>query len=251
MTTGTHHSFLLSDSIFNTARHNQRRMFAREVLEHCESVLPHSFIATAPEDRLSIVEAAFDQAKSHGLTKRGPLYVWAEASIVFGGLFMADPFCVAAQEAVAGSSDTQMVRARRLHHVLLKHVETALGDGGAILLPALGRLEEAFMSGTVPDLPEIASQIWPERATLAGPDAVQAFVDHLESSFQSLGPMDDRNRATLAACCLFLGAWAWADPMRPWLAKALRNPLDHDEDTVLFKVSRKFFLAAKERLEVA
>ncbi|MEL6689211.1 MAG: hypothetical protein AAFP28_02725 [Pseudomonadota bacterium] len=249
MATGTHHSFVLSDDIFHAARHNQRRMFAREVLEHCESVLPHSFIATPPQDRLSILEAAFDQAKSHGLTKRGPLYVWSEASIVFGGPFMADPLCEAAREAIAGSSETQMVRARRLHHVLLEHVETALGDGGAILLPALGRLEEAFLSGTVPKVSEIASKIWPERATLAGPDAVQAFVDHLESSFQGLGTMDDRNRATLAGCCLFLGAWAWADPLRPWLAKALRHPLDRDENTVLFKVSRKFFLAAKERLE--
>ncbi|GGE19724.1 hypothetical protein GCM10011360_05600 [Primorskyibacter flagellatus] len=227
-------------------RDTMRRRFAAELSAHCEEVFPDRLKAIPEEARTEVFLQVMAQGRRYGLTQRGPLVVWAEASLLLGALAIDDHAVRPLLDRGLGLTGDQMTRATALNRDLVAYAEACLGPGNACLRAALGRIEAAVAGDG--DMAAMLARVWPEKVAFIGAEAFQLFVAQVTGEAQRYRP-DRVNERVFALLCLFLGAGVARDPLHGWLATALAAPMDRGADSQLCRSARVWMDAAAKRLE--
>lgn len=197
----------------DTLRGTMRRRFAGEMMRHNLSRFP-ALGQIAPKTQQDAFLDVMDQGKRLGLTQRGPLIVWSEASLLFG-IFAIDDHAVRPilQHSLAGAG-SQMQAAERLHLGLQKHLEDCVGGAGRpVLAKALGRIDDV-LNPPGAGMAEVLNHIWPERVAEMGPQAFEAFLRQIDTQLEAIGRVSPVTRCAYGILCLFLGTGFQRDPFR-------------------------------------
>ena len=118
-----------------TFRRTAVSAFEEQMVAHCAAFSPGIEATLGHDQRLALVRAAIARAAGHGLTLKGPVRLFIELGLLFGGDFDREPWAQACLSAeidpqTPGSLDpttAQMDRAAALHRAAL----AALGNEGS------------------------------------------------------------------------------------------------------------------------
>jgi hypothetical protein len=194
-------------------RGTMRRRFAVEMMQHNAP----RFLALDQIAR-DTQEAAFlevmDQGKRLGLTQRGPLIVWSEASLLLGMFAIDDHSVRPILHDSLSDARSQMQAAERLHLGLQQHLQNcAGGPGHPILKRALDRVDNV-LNQPPEGMANALNRIWPERVAAMGPQAFDAFLRQVDMQLKAIGEVSLVTRCAYGILCLFLGVGFQHDPFR-------------------------------------
>lgn len=213
-----------------TLRGTMRRRFADEMARHCASRFPR-VDQIAPDARQTAFLQVMDQGRRLGLTQRGPLIVWAEASLLFG-IHAIDDHAVRPilQSSVVGAQ-SQMQAAQQLHLGMQQHLQSCVGiPDRAILSRALDRIDPVLKQPTG-SIAAALIHIWPQRVDAMGRPAFDALLDQIDTQLAPLGPISPVGRLAYAILCLFLGTGFQHDPFLTDDVTQLFSPTSRHSDT--------------------
>ena len=148
---------------------------------------------------------------------------------LFGSGFENDPLHPDLTDLLAEPGD-QMLRAERLHRLYLAHVARTCGDDGAIEARMFTRLGACLRQPPVVDDTHPAAvlvaemhRLWPEKAELAGLDALSALALSGWVQAGRRGLASPRGRAVAVLLMFVLGHGCLDDPLYPWIARSLHD----------------------------
>ena len=241
---------VLDETMERVLRRTMRARFAEELATHCDDRFPDSMQTVAPAARRDTFLAIMEQGRRFGLTQRGPLLVWAEASLTLGTHAIDDHAArPLIDRALVGASD-QMHAAGRLQQELTRYAEQCFGPENGFLIRALERVE-GFGTPTEPDLGQWLSDLWPERVEAMGPAAFSLFLGQVAADADALPDPDDPSRRAHGMLCFFLGLGVRRDPVHAWLAPAFDAPMNAGADSDLCRAALRWRAMTVQRLEEA
>lgn len=203
--------------------------FRHQMADHARAVAPRLCATLDAAQLATAVNAVVDRALRQGFTNRGPVRLFVELACLFGSGFETDPLHPAITELLAAPED-QMVRADRLHRLYLAHVAHTCGDDDATEARMLARLGACLRQPPMADDrdPSVAlvsemHRLWPEKAELAGLDALAALSlwGWVHAGRRGLG--SPRGRAVAVLLMFVLGHACLDDPLYPWIARSLQD----------------------------
>ena len=116
-------------SVFEAAA---MRGFTNEMVKHCFDFSPE-LCETLGEDQVrAAVEDGIDRARDYGFLSRGPVQLFLEAMMQFGGRFDTDPVYAWAHGILSDAEEVELDRATRLHANMTEYLEVVAGPEGAL-----------------------------------------------------------------------------------------------------------------------
>jgi hypothetical protein len=122
-----------------------------------------------------------------------------------------------------------MQRARQLHHAHNRYHARANGRGSATLRAAMERAADFLSSpadllASIPQLPELAERLFPEKAAYAGKPALEALCRQVRADALRL-QLPAAGSSILLVLKFLFGHNCLEDPLYPWIRQALAQKL--------------------------
>lgn len=216
---------------FEVFRAAARESFVDAMVVHLAGFTPYLYKTLGADAVREAVRWGMDQAAGHGLRKRGPVRLYLELMVLFGGRFATDPQYPWVAAILADQDPaTEMRRARRLYRQVLKYREAVVGPGDVWALRALRNIR-AWAAGPidfapdrlVPVMLDVCSEIYPEKAAYVGREALAALIRKGADGARSQRFTSPRAMALVVVLMLAFGHGCGTDPFYPWIARTLRD----------------------------
>ena len=208
-----------------------QRAFENAMVAHLVEFSPFLFQAVGEESFRVTVTQGMAQAAAYGFDQRGPVRLYLELMLLFGHRFDTDPqYPWAAAILTDRKSGTQIQRTERLYDQALAYRRAVAGPDGVLARRALTRLRawaadpqalptEALIPALLADI----AVIYPEKAAFVGEEALTVLLHKASEGARNQRFRTPRAIALVAALMLACGHGCGADPVYPWINRALRD----------------------------
>jgi hypothetical protein len=250
--------FLVRTTQIRALEQSSRTAFEEEMAQHCRKLSPH-LCETLSDEHLGLaIKRAIRGASTHGFTNRGPVRLYLDLTLLFGGGFASDPqYPWAAEQLASDEFTNQAHRAEALYERSCEHLKQAGGSSYAQALSALEQLATA--AALEPAVhPErlkasalrLIEQTYPKKYAYTG----EAPLHDLSSSALAKGQETygfRRSRSILMMTVLMLafGHQCDEDPLYFWIEETLKDPDEPDRDVVAQRLERQATLWLKAALK--
>src|SRR5574338_697580 len=199
--------------------------FESELAEHIKKFSPRHAAASGNDAIIETVRMAVDRANSYGLTKRGPVRLFAELMVMFGSEFDTDPLLPWANGVLTNPSiKSEMERADILHEAMLAYLAEVGGEDKQHLFNALrrlgkARLEDYHTPGTRFETAVLAllKINYPQRCEYVGDPALDTLIEIGKREAQAQAVTSAKGVALLIVLLFQLGHGALRDPLFSWV----------------------------------
>jgi hypothetical protein len=209
------------------------RAFEDEMLPHLARFAPKHAEMLGERGMRRLVRVGLDRAERHGLTHRGPVRLYIELMLLFGGGFEADPLLPWAGRVFGHRRiTTQALRADALWVESMGYIQIVYGTDRALLQAALGRLRERLdhlSRASVMEEDEDTTvarlhETFPARLAFASEVGARESVRAGRETARSHGIATPLGTALCVDLAFFLGHGFAADPVYPWAEEILADP---------------------------
>lgn len=204
--------------------------FEREMVAHSKEFSPEICHAVGDEQVRSAVSNAGTRARGYGFTNRGPIRLFLEMTILLGHGFDSDPQYPWAANILRSNED-QMQRAEALYNKIIEYQEISPPDGAPAekaLQSLLNLREQAlpfsshdFSTGMVPEI----ERVFPEKAHYIGEQALVALIRESGSAARKYSLPALSADIVMLALMFTFGHNCAQDPLHPWIARILNDPM--------------------------
>ncbi|TVQ93806.1 MAG: hypothetical protein EA400_01905 [Chromatiaceae bacterium] len=213
-----------------------RRGFEQQMLVHLAEFSPPLFRAVGPEPLRLAIRLGMERAAGYGFTTRGPVRLWLESALLFGSFFDTDPQYPQIGALLADADQApEMARAERLYAWIKDYRARVAGPDDAYTLRALGNLAALARQPldwppehVVPALLAEITTAYPEKADFVGQEALTALIRKAMAGARAQHFTNSRGMALVLVLMLAFGHGCGADPLYPWIARTLRDPVITD-----------------------
>jgi hypothetical protein len=213
------------------------RAFEDEMVEHLKEFTPNHCAILKEAGVRQVIRLGLERAKRHGLTNRGPVRFYIELMFMFGSDFDTDPMLPWVPPALDDPALLdQMLRAERLHAVTMDYLRQVAGPDNEYAIEALRRISrvrpEGYPAPAAGDFETTAVEglkaIYPQRCQFVGEPALRDLVRRSTALARRHEATTDLGLAVFIALMFSLGHGFTTDPLYPWIAAVLNNPLVTD-----------------------
>ena len=221
------------------------RTFEDEMLAHLRQV-SETIVRVTGDDQIRLaIRLGFARAASYGFTLRGPVRLYIEMMLLFGSYFDTD-----LQYSWAGATlreeDGERERARRLFEQLLDYRSHVGGPNDTFALNALKRLAARARASLpegdndiVESIYSFVASIYPEKAAYLGDARMRAVIHHGIATARRLGFSSRRAELLVVVLAFVFGHENARDPVYPWIAATLEDPLIVDVEARARRLEKK------------
>lgn len=206
--------------------------FECEMATHLESFTPAVSKVIGENGRSAVVKLGLAEARRYGFTLRGPLRLYIESMTAFGSGFDTDPGVPWASSVLKDPRiSDQMLRADELYRAEQEYFKHVAGPDNSYAIAALRRV----MASRFEDLPSTGSlrkrilgamhRVYPEKCDYLGDNALLALIDAAMESAEGHGVTTEQGSALIGGLMFGFGHKYDSDPLYPWIASTLTNPL--------------------------
>jgi len=167
-------------------------------------------------------------AQRYGIDERSPLTTFLRIQMYLGARFDCDPMMGWAQQALVtpGRSGLQSVRVNALRKAALAYLDAACGADGAYLRQFLVSVQAVGDPSRTPqDIFAFFGESYPAKSTHAGPKATWAMIEDSAALCRDAGLDAPQALFTICTLRMAFGHGVTNDPMFPWVAETVRDPL--------------------------
>jgi hypothetical protein len=210
--------------------------FENDMVAHLNAFAPkHCEVIGEPAVRTGI-SLGIGRARRYGLTNRGPMRFYIELMFMYGCDFDSDPQCVWASDVLQSKDfPDQMARADQLYENAIAFTDKTAGRNYIYAKDALRRvhrmkfedlplLDEAFDTTMLDRL----TGIHPEKIQVLGETGTKTVIEHGKKLPATLSLAPERGAALCVGAAFALGHGFGHDPLLPWIAHTVTNPLISD-----------------------
>ncbi len=232
------------------------RRFEDEMLAHLKSVSARHCEVIGDEKVRTAIRLGLENSKKYGFDTRGPVRFFIELMFMFGGYFDTDVQYPWASEAL-NSPDypQQMFRADHLHGKMLEYLNAVSGPGDVYAKRAMRetvRLVSEAPAHAALGRSELLSrlpQVYPEKCAWLGAGRLGDVIDGGMDVARANGITAARGLGLFALLAFAMGHRFAGDPLYPWIANTLQNPLITDANARAEVVEKKSLLYLNRVLE--
>lgn len=213
--------------------------FEAEMALHCRAISPQLSAAVDDEQLREVIRQAIRRARRRGFTRRGPVRLFIELTLLFGCAFDTDPlYAWAAEILKSDDAGSQMLRASQLYHRTLEHLESVAGPDDTFTRRALEQLGALLWLSQPPHTGDVVAvmrgeiaRAYPEKAARAGDGGIELLFREALHVSAAYGMAAAHEQALLCVLFFVLGHGCADDPLYPWIARVLKGggPATRDE----------------------
>lgn len=194
------------------------------------------------------IRFGIDRAAAHGYTCRGPVRLWLELMLLFGGRFDDDPLVPPQLHRLLDCSDPdrQIPQAQALHAEACQWLHQVGGPDHAHTRQALARVHELSSQAWTPRPADLNVQVlhlvgWihPRQLELLGIDAHRRAIDDALAQARERGITTPQGQALFPVLACLVGAGFAHDPLYPWITETLNDPAVPDPDERAARLERR------------
>ena len=243
---------LLKGSQVAALKHSSLTRFVEEMADHCAEFSPNLCRTLKRSELTSAVRLTIDNASTYGFTRRGPVRLYIDATLLLGSYFDTDPQYPWAQEVLADDNVDQMRRAEVLCERLGEYGGAVGGPGNAHARAALERMSDFSGASVGPceDLQAVLlrnfAALYPEKYAYVGVDSLRRLAgDAIAGARSLLGCTGSRSCMLMFALMSAFGHQCHRDPLYPWILRALaRVQVSRDTRSARLERRSRTWLAA-------
>jgi hypothetical protein len=250
--------FLVRTTQIRALEQSSQAAFEEEMALHCRKFVPH-LCETLSDEHLGLaIKRAIRGASTYGYTNRGPVRLFIDLTLLFGGGFASDPqYPWAAAELASDEFTSQAHRAEALYEKACEHLKQAGESSYAEALSALEQLATtAGQEGPVHPERLMASalrlieQTCPKKYAGAGEAPLQDLISSaLTKGHETYGFRRPRSTLLMIVLMLAFGHQCDQDPLYFWIKETLNDPNEPDRDVAAQRLEREAALWLKDALE--
>lgn len=207
------------------------KAFENEMVEHLAAFSPPLYAVIKEPQMREVVRFGFKQADKYGLTLRGPIRLYLEMMLLFGGYFDTDPQYPWARDILSDKhSVSQMQRAEWLFEKIVDYQEKVAGPKGANTRKALETLAEVgkqpmdFSPKEFEDsMRREVYRIFPEKAEYVGRENLTVLVRAARDEARKYQFPETRGDTLMVVLKFAFGHGCAGDPLYPWIGNTLRD----------------------------
>lgn len=206
--------------------------FEEEMAAHLAEFSPAHCEALGEERLRQAVHLGVAQAYGHGFTFRGPVRLYLELMLLFGGHFDTDPQYPWAAEAMEGlTEETQMPHAVQLYEKAMDYRRQVAGPKDTFTLAALANIVDFLRRPLpvssehfLPDMLREIAALYPQKAAHVGQEGLQALIRKGVSGAQRQHFATVHGVVLVVLLMLAFGHGCGNDPLYPWILETLTDP---------------------------
>lgn len=207
-----------------------RQVFEDAMVAHARTYSPilHGVIGEA-QMRMA-VRKGINDANNYGFTRRGPIQLFLEMMLLFGGGIGSDPqYPWAAEQLNSGCAENQMRRGELLYLEVCRYLTKVHGANNCLVRKALQRLadsnprEVVFPANAIEDgILRFLRWVHPEKYAYTPERALRLLIhEAIAKTQQYTGEHDGRHVGLVAALMFCFGHACDTDSLYPWIGKTL------------------------------
>jgi hypothetical protein len=219
--------------------------FEDEMVEHLAEFSPELFNVIKENQLRIVVRFGIEQADVYGFTFRGPIRLYLELMLLFGGHFDTDPQYPWASEILKGEAP-QMERAEHLHEKTLEYQEKVSGPDAVNTRKALeGLLSMARNTpATKPenfesDIRREMARVFPQKTNYIGEDGITALINEGNAESAKYGFSTVRGKALIIILMYAFGHGCTEDLLYPWISRTLKDERIVDPEARAARLEKK------------
>ena len=221
------------------------RNFEQEMVEHARAFSPRLSEVIGDDQLRTAVRSGIARARTHELTRRGPIRLYIELMLLFGSGFDTDPQYERIADAL-GASESEMARAERIHRRHAEYLKEVSGPGAANVRRALKGL--LAMAETpvrhspdelVPGLLAETTRVFPEKVAWAGEEQIETLIREGITEAGRHGFSTARQQALIVVLMFAFGHGCTSDPLYPWIGRTLGDERIPDAAARAERLERK------------
>ena len=228
-------------------RAKAHRAFADEMVEYLATFSPPLFATLSEASRYHVVELGIERAQGYGLSLRGPVRLYLELMVLLGSQFDTDPqYPWAAAVLNDPHALPEMQRAEQLYEHTMDYRRDVAGPDDAYMLQALINIQilaqhplNIALHNPVADIVGEIHRIYPEKAAYLGTQRLEALINKGIAGARKQQFATPRGITLVVLLMLMLGHGCGADPLYPWIAKALQDEQTHDPEAKAKRLEAK------------
>jgi hypothetical protein len=211
--------------------------FEGELVKHLVDFTPLHAELLGESGLRGIVRAGVERSRQYGFTRRGPVRFFIELLFMLGWSFDSDPQLTWVKEVLDEPSVAQMLRADRLHQLVMHYRDIVGGKRGEIAVRSLRRArQELFaiqpLSGE--GLEDAALRrmetVHPEKYEYVGVGALRDLIRMARTQATSYSLTSGEAHGLIIGLMFALGSGVITDPKYPWIKRTLTNAAISDPD---------------------
>jgi hypothetical protein len=230
--------------------------FEEDLVTHCRQFSPRLCATAGNEAVRRTVQNGIVRAFNFGFTTRELIRFYVELMFAIGSDFDSDPqFPWAAPSLTPGTTTHALSRAAKLHWDFTAYADQVLGQDSEHEIAAVRRFleapPEAFRGGRSEgpaDVEGLLRTIYPQKCAYLGDSLLTVVVQGAAGQAETYELPSDIGTTLLAGAAIFFGSGVLADPLYPWVAAVLKNPIildpEHRAQRLLAKLRTYAFYAA-------
>ncbi len=225
------------------------RRFEDEMLAHMKSVSARHCEVIGDGMVRAAIRLGLENSKKYGFDTRGPVRFFIELMFMFGGYFDTDLQHAWASEALNNTDyPQQMFRADYLHGKMVEYLNAVSGPDHIYAKRAMRetvRLVSEAPADAALGRSELLSRlprVYPEKCAWLGDARLGAVIDGGMDVARANGITSERGLGLFALLAFALGHRFAEDPLYPWVANTLKNPLIADPNARAENLEKKSLL---------
>lgn len=233
---------------FQAIRTHSRIQFEREMVQHLGTFAPRLFEIRGEPAFSQLVHSGIQTAAGYGFTNRGPIRFYLETMVALGSEFDTDPQLQDVIRTLGQTDEAdQMKRADQLFQDVSRFLEKTKGPKNRYAIQALERLRllKRYPPAGSPEslqseLIERMQRTYPQKCLTVGEEPLRILID--SASNQARRALDVNTPAgisMLTALMFALGHGVMRDPLYPWVAQTLTDPVYGDPTQRIERLYRR------------
>jgi hypothetical protein len=219
--------------------------FEDEMVEHLAEFSPELFNVIKEEQMRIVVRYGIKQADQYGFNFRGPIRLYLELMLLFGGHFDTDPQYPWAIEILKEDAP-QMERAEKLHEKTLEYQDKVSGPDAANTRKALNGL--LSMARNTPatrpenfeaDIRREMARVFPQKTNYIGEEGITALINEGSSEAAKYGFPTVRGKALIIILMFAFGHGCTDDLLYPWISRTLNDERIVDSEARAVRLEKK------------
>lgn len=208
-----------------------RQNFEGEMRAHLAQFSPSHCQAVGDGRMREVIRFGSGRAEGYGFTLRGPVRLYLELMLLFGGHFDTDPQYPWASEILTTQDrGAQMQRAHRLYEQSLAYRRQADGPADAYMVAALNKMailarypQVISAEHFIADMLLQIEYMYPEKAAYVGRDGFATLIREGRDVAQRLSFASATDAVLFVVLMVAFGCGCCADPLYPWIAGTLSD----------------------------
>lgn len=224
---------VIRNSQINAFQAARRMQFEDEMVAHARMYSPILYRVIGEVQMRIAIHQGIEEARKYSFTRRGPIQLFLEMTILFGSGIANDPqFPWIAEQLNGGTSANQMRRSELLYLGVCSYLKEVHGPNNCLVRQALQRLADSNPADIV--FPEYAIEegilrflrwVHPEKYAYTSEHSLILLIhEAMAKSVQYTEQRDGHHVALMTALMFSFGHACDTDPLYPWIGRTLTRP---------------------------